>query len=191
MLRHSLVASSVALLALTACGKTPEQAASTSSTAVTAPAPAAMANPPARKPGLWSQTVTVAGATHEMKMCLDAATERTVSAWGGAPGESRCAETSVTPIPGGWRFHNVCDRGASGKTTTTGQSTGDMSTSYTVKATTVTTGAASPAANGTHEMSLVAKWTGPCPAGMAGGDMMLPGGQTISMRQMTGMMDRQ
>jgi hypothetical protein len=39
----------------------------------------------------------------------------------------------------------------------------------------VTTGSASPAANGEHKMTMQGRWVGPCPAGWVGGDMMVNG----------------
>ena len=44
----------------------------------------------------------------------------------------------------------------------------------------VTAGSSMPQANGTRKMSMDGVWKGPCPAGMAPGDMELPGGMRVS-----------
>lgn len=141
---------------------------------------AAPAAPP-RKPGLWSQTIATGSARPmTMKLCIDAATNAKISAFGSQAPASR---QSTSPIPGGWRFQSVCDMGPGGKMTSSGTATGDFNSAYTVKATTVTTGAAHPGGNGTHNMTMTAKWEGACPAGMKGGDMTMPGGMKVNILQ--------
>ena len=185
--------SAVGLLALAACGKKTETAAATGEAKpAAAAAPAAMTGPPQRKAGLWTQTIATAGMNQTMKMCLDADTDAKMTVWGQAMGKNACSKNSFGPVPGGWKFDSVCDMGSGGVITSTGTATGDFNSAYTVKVSSTTTGATMAQANGNHEMTLTAKWEGPCPAGLKGGDVQIsvPGmdkPMTINMEQMSAM----
>lgn len=180
----------VGLLALGGCQKTPEETAKTgeAAPAAAASAPAATATPPKRKPGLWSQTVSNAGMNQTMKVCLDADTDAKMTVWGQAMGKDMCAKQSFRAVPGGYAFDSECDMGGAGKIVSKGSVTGDFNAAYTVKVSSVTTGSSMPQANGPQEMTLNAKWEGPCPAGMKGGDVRvaIPGGpeMTLNVEQM-------
>lgn len=195
MRRVAVLFASVALgaVALSACQKKAETAAAAPGepAAATAAAPAPMAGPPTRKAGLWSQTVQAEGVGQSMKVCLDADTDKKMTVWGQAAGKDACARQSFAPAPGGYSFESECDLGPGGKVVSKGSITGDFGSAYTVKVSSTTTGASMPQANGAHEMTMTAKWEGPCPAGMKGGDVAvtLPGGRqmTINMEQMTAM----
>ena len=171
--------------ALSACGNRDDTATTGKTAEVATNAPASPAGPtvmPRRKPGLWSHTVATGGATQAMKVCLDSDTDAKMSIWGQATSKDMCAKNAVSPIAGGWRFESECDLGgAAGKSTTWGTVRGDLSSSYVVEASSTTTGASMAQANGTHDMTLTARWEGPCPASMNGGDVQLPGGMTINM----------
>jgi hypothetical protein len=183
----------MAARALAGCQKKTETAA----THETAPpkvaaAPAAPIGPPKRKPGLWAQTISSQGVHQISKICLDAATDAKMTAWGQAIGQGACSKNVVTPIPGGWRFEAVCPLGAGGTSTTTGEAIGDFNSKYVIKAKTVTTGSSMPQANGEHAMEMTATWNGPCPAGVRPGDiqMSMPGipkGMTININDMMAM----
>jgi hypothetical protein len=127
------------------------------------------------------------GATQEIRFCLDDATAAQMNLWGAQTSQDMCAKHVVTPIAGGWSFESECDMGASGKTVTKGAAMGDLGSSYVVKATSTTTGAAAPQMNGTREMELSAVWAAQCPPGMKAGDMALPGGVTMNLSQVQAM----
>lgn len=173
---------------LAGCQKSDEGAKTGDAPQASAAAPAAPTSPPKRKPGLWAQTVSTAGMTQTTKICLDEATESRMTAWGQQVSDGMCARNVITPTAGGWSFESECDMGEAGKSVTKGTATGDFDSKYVIKATTTTTGASMAQANGVHEMEMTAAWEGPCPAGMKPGDMSLPGGVTINMNQMSGMM---
>jgi hypothetical protein len=193
MRRVAVVGTSFAIAAvgLSACQKKEGAAATGDAPQAAAAASAPMTAPPKRKPGLWTHTIASAGVNQTMKVCLDADTDAKMTVWGQAAGKEMCARQSFTPTAGGWTFASECDMGEAGKVVSTGSATGDFSSSYVVKASSTTTGSSMPKANGTHEMTLTAKWEGPCPAGMKGGDVKfaVPGGpdMTINMEQMTAM----
>lgn len=181
--------SAAALVALGACSKKTETAATgtaepaTASSTAAGASPAAPAAPPSRKAGLWEQKISTGKMSQTMKMCLDAAADEKMKWWGSqAPGgKSGCEQQSVTPrLGGGWDFHAVCAMGESGTITSDGTATGDFSSHYKVEVTSVTAGSPIAQANGPHKTSIEATWTGPCPADMKPGDMQLPGGMKIN-----------
>jgi len=178
------------LLALCACSKKDEKAtAAAEGPSASATAPAGPVALPQRKPGLWTHTINATGVTQTMKLCIDADTDAKMTVWGQGVSKEMCARNVVTVVPGGYAFESECDMGEMGRTSGKGTVTGDFNSAYTVKTTSTTTGSSMPQANKTSEMTLTARWEGPCPAGMKGGDakMTLPGGRemTINMEQMT------
>jgi hypothetical protein len=182
-MKHTIAISAVALLALAACGKKTETAATGTVAPATASAPAVPTEPPSRKAGLWEQTISTGQMKQTLKMCLDAAADQKMKWWGSSQaGKSvDCAEQRVTPrLGGGWDFHSVCKMGESGTITSDGQATGDFGSHYKVEVNSVTTGSPMPEANGAHKMAIEATWTGPCPADMKPGDMEMPGGMRIN-----------
>jgi hypothetical protein len=167
-------------LALAACSKKPEAAksgeaasATASASAPAAPASTGPITPPPRKAGLWVQTVTTEGRTQEMKLCLDAATDKQLSAWGQQVSSDMCEKNVITPAPGGWHFESVCSGPGGGKSTTVGDATGDFGSKYTVKAKVTTEGSSMPQVNTSMDMTMQAAWQGPCPSSMKPGDMAM------------------
>lgn len=141
---------------------------------------------PPRKPGLWTQTVNSAGAVQTTQVCLDPSMTKELADWGETHTDAKCQQKPMTAHPGGgWSFSSTCDRGAAGRTTTTGVLTGDPASSYEITAQSHTTGAKAQLMNGVHKFSMKAQWVGPCPASMKPGDMTLPGGQKINLAALT------
>ena len=136
---------------------------------------------PARKPGLWKQTMTSAGRTMVSTICLDAATDRKMSAFGQQAGQQSCSKNAMMPVPGGWRFESVCSMGSSGTISAVGTASGNFQSRYVVKARSTTAGAKVAAMNGIHEMTLESVWSGACPPGTVPGDMTMPGGMKMNI----------
>lgn len=183
-MKRAIGISIVAVLALAACGKKTETAATGTTAPVTAAAPAAPTGPPTRKAGLWTQTIATGQMTQTIKMCLDAAADAKMKWWGSSQqGKSaNCSEERITPhLGGGWDFHSVCKMGESGTITSDGSATGNFGSSYKVEVNSVTSGSPMPQANGPHKITIEAVWNGPCPADMKGGDMELPGGMRVNV----------
>jgi hypothetical protein len=174
-----------AVLALAACQKKTETAATgeSATAAATAPAgPAGPLTPPPRKAGLWEQKVSMAEMQQSTKMCLDEATDKQMAWWGSQAAKSTCSEQKISGhLGGGWDFHSVCKSPAGGTTTSDGTASGDFNSHYKVDVTSTTTGGPMPQANGVHKISIEATWQGPCPADMKPGDMEMPGGMKINM----------
>jgi len=185
-MKHAIMVSVVALLALAACAKKDESAASATGSPASATAPAATmareTTPPSRKAGLWEQTVQSDKMTQTTSMCLDDAFSKKMTVWGQDSGKQACEKSVVAPrLGGGWTFSSVCDMGPSGKISSEGVAIGDFASHIVVDITSSTTGSSMPQANGEHKMRMEATWKGPCPAGMRAGDVTLPGGMTINM----------
>ena len=137
---------------------------------------------PARKAGLWKQTMSSGGTTPvELRVCTDAQMEKKMSWWGGGMAQGACTENTASKGPDGvWRFKSVCKAGTAGNSVTEGTMTGDFQTRYEIKGKTSTMGAATPGANGVHDVSVVAEWQGPCPADWMPGDTEMPGGMRMN-----------
>jgi hypothetical protein len=185
-MRRLILTCGVGVLALAACAKKTDQAASGSepaAAAATQPA-ATPAAPPIRKAGLWEQTIASDRMHQTIRMCVDEAVEQKARWWrseGGGRGKSDCSDQRVTPrAAGGWEIHAVCQAPDGTKTVTDGVAGGDFGASYHVDLTSVTSGSPMPQANGTRKMHMDGAWKGPCPADMKPGDMQLPGGMRIS-----------
>jgi hypothetical protein len=177
-MKRAVLVSGMALLALGACGKKTDTAAS---------APAGPIGLPSRKAGLWEQTLNSdrgegKGIHQTVSMCLDAAFDQKMKVWGSQAGKSNCSEEHISRhLGGGYEFHSVCAMGESGTITSDGEATGDFGSHYTVNVTSTTAGSPMAQANGVHKMSIEASWKGPCPADMKPGDMRMAGGMTINM----------
>jgi hypothetical protein len=171
------IAGLVLLAALAACQRPPARNAEQAKTATP---PAAAAHNAERRPGLWEQRVSDGQGVQVSRVCLDASTDRQLSLFGRQMSESQCQEHTVARQPnGGWRIATVCDMGSGGRVSTTGVATGDFTRSYQIRFETTTTGAALDQMNGQHRLIVDAAFKGPCPAGMAPGDMELPGGTRV------------
>ena len=185
-MKHVLVCAA-AVLALGACGKKGEAGkavdANAAAVPVAAKAPVSM-TPPARKAGLWEQTISSGKMVQTSRICFSEELNKKMSLWGQQSGKTDCSEQSMTPTPGGWAFKSTCNLGSSGTITSRGEVKGDFGSHYTVNMTSSTTGAAAPQMNGEHAMTLEGTWKGPCPADFKPGDMELPGGMKINMLTM-------
>jgi hypothetical protein len=175
------MAGAAALLALGGCGKQAAEGGKAVQAQGQAPAQASgPAEMPKRKAGLWEQSVHSGQMNQTTRICLDAATEAKLGIEGTPKGPNPCAQSAVTRTPGGWEFSSTCDMAEMGRMTTHGVASGDFGSSYRVDVDSTTTGAQAPEMNGEHKFSIEAKWLGPCPAGMAGGDMELANGMRIN-----------
>lgn len=155
-----------------------------------APAPPLAARPPGQPPdrlaGLWEQVMTRDGALPplfgKVRLCLDKATEARQSPFGARLRGRACPERSVTrAADGAYLFSSRCDLGQAGVTTASGRLVRPSATAYEAHEESVTSGAAMERLNGRHVVDIKAVWLGPCPAGMAPGDMVLNGGLKINL----------
>ena len=174
------------ILALTACNR---QGGGKPAAAAPPASPAALFatnQPPARKAGLWEQTMTRDGAAPvvmgKMRLCVDATSEAKISLFGGRMGKGRCGRRSVSRgLNGNYNFTSTCDMGEAGVTTSKGTLSGDLSSRYRVHAESDIAGSSIPSLNGHHVTDIEATWLGACPAGMVPGDIVMGNGMKINV----------
>ena len=181
-------ASFLALIAATAaagCQKAPSASAPSSSAA-----PASATAAPQRRAGLWSQTFSHDGKPApmgSMKVCLDAAKASMINPDMAAKGLDKCAQRSMgRAADGSYTFSSSCPVPGGGMMVTHGQASGDFASGYHLHVESDVTGAAYGPMNGHHVTDMDGKWLGPCPAGMAAGDMELANGMRISGGKLAG-----
>ena len=174
------------LAATAACGQKSETKVAEGPKAAAA-SPAAVAPPaatgwPKRKPGLWTQTMTLKeGFTRSFRFCVDTTSDEKMGL-DSQGDDKRCQRKSMTRgADGSWTVVSACDLGPAGKTDSTIHVAGDFGERYVMDITSTTSGAAQPAMNGEHRMSMTAEWSGACPDGWSGGDVEMPGGRRINL----------
>ena len=140
---------------------------------------------PLHKPGLWQQTMTQDGVPNpsaSSQICYDPASEVKISAMGDQFSSKNCpSKHTVHNADGSWTMSGTCTFQAGWKTTSNATLTGDFSTGITTTIDATTTGAPSPAMNGTHQTVLVQTRLGPCKPGQRGGDVIGEDGSKLNM----------
>jgi hypothetical protein len=131
-----------------------------------------------RRPGLWEQTTSVDGRAQTVRLCVDPAMAPAFALTLTA-GAKSCKPATLSGAAHGFRFDSDCDLGAGGHQVAHGVVSGDLASSYRMEVTTTVTGAAAPLANGARTSVMTAVWKGPCPAGLAPGQVELPDGTRI------------
>jgi hypothetical protein len=139
---------------------------------------------PTLKPGMWESQLTRNGAGQKsptMKMCMDASLQKEMMESGMGTMKELCTKNDIRR-EGNKVFSNAeCKFGDSTmKSTSVTTFTADTAYHTEVKATYVPP----MAGKGSDSTVIDAKWTGPCPAGMQPGDVILPDGRKINMRTM-------
>jgi hypothetical protein len=145
---------------------------------------------PTRKPGLWEVKVVVAGGQlppMTMQQCTDEATDHQLTARiDNAPASANCSKRDLEKTATGFVMDSVCTRGASMTVTSHAEITGDFNSAYTMKVSTQHTGAG--AARDTN-ITAEAKWLGACAADQKPGDIIMPGGTKMNIKDMEAMKD--
>lgn len=151
--------------------------------------PALAEDMPPRKPGLWELRMSIEGQKMPPQLaqhCIDAETDRLMSEMGTGMQKEMCQKHEMTKSGDMLVVDSVCNIG--GVTTTTrAEITGDFNSAYTVKV--HSRREDSPAAKkmpGPAEMNMTiaAKYAGECKKGQKPGDMIMPGGVKINVRDM-------
>lgn len=154
--------------------------------------PASALDMPARKPGLWELKMTFEGRSlpsQVMQHCIDAATDKQMSAWGNDVGKGACSKQDVTNVGGKIVFDSVCKMGPA-TTTSHGEVTGSFDSAYTVKVTSRHEGAPGMPAGGATNMTIDAKWLGACKGDQRPGDVIMANGMKMNigdLQKMQGM----
>jgi hypothetical protein len=141
---------------------------------------------PPRKPGLWQVDMAMTGGPmppQQMKMCIDQGTDAEMFKMGMNASQGMCDKPDIRRSGSTVTVSTVCRMGDSQMSTqAVTKFTGD--TAYHTDANT----RFNPPMAGREQSTVTqdAKWTGPCPTGMVAGDVMMPNGMKMNMKQMMG-----
>ena len=156
--------------------------------------PARAVEMPTRKAGLWEMKVVRTGSPlPEMTMqhCTDAATDKEMGATFGPQSRDTCSKQDIQKTASGYVSDTVCS--VAGMTITShAEITGDFNSAYTVKSTAHTDRGAA-AAPRDSTTTVEAKWLGACKPEQKPGDIVMPGGRTMNVKdieRMKGLMPK-
>ena len=155
--------------------------------AVIAATPAFALDMPARKAGLWEMKMTFEGRSmppQAMQHCTDAATDKAMQEMGGNMRSDMCSKRDIKQVGSTIVMDSVCNIGGA-TTTSHGVVTGDFNSAYTIKISSKREGG--PAVQGMPaetQMSIEAKWTGPCKADQKPGDIIMGNGMRMNVTDM-------
>jgi hypothetical protein len=136
---------------------------------------------PLRKPGLWEMKMVKTGSivpSMTIEHCTDETTDKEMVTMVAPVSKESCSKREVQKTATGYVSDSVCT--ASGVSMTTHSDiTGDFNSAYTVKFTSHTEGAV-----GQHEVasSIEAKWLGACKPDQKPGDIVMPGGFKLNIK---------
>ena len=141
--------------------------------------PAAAAEMPSRKAGLW-EIKTNTGVPNvpqiAIRQCIDATTDQQMQPSAGPPGATRqCSQSDVAKSGDTVTVDSICTVG--GKSVTShAVIDGSFDSSYTMTVT-----AQGEGMPGGSNVTVTAKWLGPCAADQRPGDMIMPNGMKINI----------
>jgi hypothetical protein len=141
--------------------------------------PAFASDLPIRKAGLWEiDTVVTSGHAVSMKQCTDAKTDQAMQSHFASLPQRSCSKHDVQKSADKITIDTVCT--VAGRTTSSHMViTGSFDSAYTMVMTSEVKGIPVP-----RNMTMTAKWLGPCAAGQKPGDMVLPNGRTVNIIDM-------
>ena len=145
---------------------------------------------PVRKAGLWEMKVLHTGsAVPDMTMqhCTDEATDKDMSTSLSPMGKEMCSKQDLQKTATGYVSDSIC--GIAGMSITShAEIIGDFNSAYTVKSTSHTErGPAGVPRDSTT--TIEAKWLGACKTDQKAGDIMMPGGMKMNIKDMQKLKD--
>lgn len=150
---------------------------------VALPALAGPVEMPDRKPGLWEIKVNAGAQMPAMTMqqCTDATTDKDMSSTFGPMAKEMCSKQDMQKTATGLVIDSTCT--VSGVTSTSHtEIVGDFNSAYTVKVSTKGDGKIPDSVT-----TMEAKWMGPCKADQKAGDIVMPGGMKMNIKDMQAM----
>ena len=140
---------------------------------------------PVRKAGLWEMKVLHTGSPAPemtMQQCTDATTDRDMSTSFSPMAKDICSKQDIQKTATGYVTDSVC--GIAGMSIKShGEIIGDFNSAYTVKSTSHTEGG--PAGVPRDSTTTIeAKWLGACKADQKPGDIVMPGGFKLNIKDM-------
>jgi hypothetical protein len=141
---------------------------------------------PPRKPGLWQIDMTMPGGpmpAQQMKMCIDAATDAEMHKMGLNASQGMCSKPDISRSGNTVTVNSSCKMGDT-QTSTQAVTKFTADTAY---HTDVNTKFNPPMAGRAEQaMAQDAKWSGPCPADMEPGDVVMGNGMKVNIKQVLG-----
>jgi len=159
---------------------------------MTLPISASAAELPTRKSGLWDLKMTFEGRNlppQAMQHCVDAKTDKLMNSQFGGTSKEACSKQDVQISGNTITMDSVCKFGPS-TSTSHAVITGSFEQAYTVKVrSTVEGGPQVPgvAAGQPTNMTIEAKWLGPCKADQKPGDIVMANGMKMNVLEMPSM----
>jgi hypothetical protein len=142
------------------------------------------AAPPARKAGLWEQSLTRDGQPGRLgvlRVCLDAATDSKFAVFGRHFAKGACQRSVTRTADGIYHFSSTCADADGATVKVMGTAAGDFATGYKVRSEVNVSGAALGSLNGMHEVDMTGRYLGPCPPDMRPGDVNLGSGLKVNI----------
>jgi uncharacterized protein DUF3617 len=139
---------------------------------------------PVRKAGLWEMKVLHTGSPMpEMTMqhCTDETTDKEMSTAASPMAKEMCSKQDIQKTATGYVSDSVCGI-ASMSITSHSEITGDFNSAYSVKSTSHSEGGPAGARDSTT--TIEAKWLGACKADQKPGDIVMPGGLKMNVKDM-------
>ena len=139
---------------------------------------------PLRKAGLWElKMVRTGSAMPEMTMqqCTDESVDKEMNNNVSPMAKQVCSKQDIQKTATGYVSDSVCSV-AGMNTTSHAEITGDFNSAYTVKTTTHAQGGPAGAAGRDTTMTLEAKWLGACKPDQKPGDVVMPGGFKVNVK---------
>ena len=139
---------------------------------------------PVRKAGLWEMKVLSGGSVPEMTMqqCTDETTDKDMSTAMSPIAKDICSKQDIQKTATGYVTDSVC--GVAGMTIKSkAEINGDFNSAYTVKSTSHTEGGVDGAPRDSTT-TIEAKWLGACKPDQKPGDIMMPGGMKMNVKDM-------
>jgi hypothetical protein len=139
---------------------------------------------PTRKAGLWEIKMSTGGPLPEMTMqhCTDETTDRQMTSTFSPMSKEICSKNDTLKTETGYTTDSVCSVNGMSMTSHA-DITGDFNSAYTVKITSHSQGGAAGAARDST-MSMQAKWLGACKPDQKAGDIVMPGGIKLNVKDM-------
>ena len=140
---------------------------------------------PLRKPGLWEMKMVRTGSpapNMSMQQCTDETTEKEMSASLSPMAKEACSKNDIQKTATGYVANSICSVGGVSMTSHS-ETTGDFNSAYTVKSTSHSQGG--PAGMPRDATTtLEAKWLGACKPDQKPGDIIMPGGIKMNIKDM-------
>jgi hypothetical protein len=138
---------------------------------------------PARKPGLWEMKMLASSGAPGMTMqhCTDETTDKFMNTTFSPMAKDMCSKNEMTKTATGYATDSVCNIGGVANTSHA-DITGDFNSAYKMKVTSHSDGVKGAARDATIELE--AKWLGACKPDQRPGDIMMPGGMKMNVKDL-------